>query len=300
MWIVTTLGFFSIVRKPEDVPTGTLTVRARVKSDLQALKSAHLPTLSAIETDTGTDYPYRARAPQGDVAAALAALTDGIDYSNFKDAVRARQGKARADVYGKLWSVLHDLQTTLSTPTSRTGAARPAARPSPGTHAASAVPRWDIASTPRTTAGAPELPTAPPATSYGGVLIDDEGRVLLVEPANHFGGYAWTFPKGRPNAGEAPARAALREVREETGYEATILDVLPGVYAGTETKTAYFVMQPRGAPGAHDAETARVTWATFDEAPALIAQTKTAAGRRRDLAILADVRAWWGTREGKA
>ncbi|WP_363318977.1 NUDIX hydrolase [Brevundimonas sp.] len=36
-------------------------------------------------------------------------------------------------------------------------------------------------------------------------------EVLLVEPLNHFGGYGWTFPKGRPNPGENPAKAALGE-----------------------------------------------------------------------------------------
>jgi len=33
----------------------------------------------------------------------------------------------------------------------------------------------------------------------------------------------WTLPKGKLQAGESPLQAALREVREETGYQATVL-----------------------------------------------------------------------------
>ena len=36
-------------------------------------------------------------------------------------------------------------------------------------------------------------------------------------------GYVWTFPKGRPDAGETPERAALREVKEETGYSTKVI-----------------------------------------------------------------------------
>lgn len=56
MWIITPLGFFSIVQKPGDVPTGTLTIRARVRSDLEALKAAVLPGLGKI-TESKLDLP---------------------------------------------------------------------------------------------------------------------------------------------------------------------------------------------------------------------------------------------------
>lgn len=56
MWIVSTLGFFSIVQKPEDKASGTLTVRARVRSDLDALREAVLPALGPIGTSATTDY----------------------------------------------------------------------------------------------------------------------------------------------------------------------------------------------------------------------------------------------------
>ena len=110
MWLLTPFGFFSIVRKPEDKATGMLTVRARVRADLEALREACLPGLGEIVAHAGTDYPYRARAPRGEIGLALANAAAGIDYANFKDEVRRLQGDARAHRYGEVWDVLHDME----------------------------------------------------------------------------------------------------------------------------------------------------------------------------------------------
>jgi len=128
--------------------------------------------------------------------------------------------------------------------------------------------------------------------AFGGVLIDDQGRVLLVYPTGNFGGYAWTFPKGRADKGETPEAAALREVLEETGYEPEIIAPIPGSFAGTTSTTRYWLMRPLRHIRTPDAkETCAVKWATFDEAPALIAETPDVTGRKRDLAVLAAARA---------
>ena len=111
MWLLTPIGFFSIVRKPEDVEAGMLTVRARVRSDLQQLKQQLLPELGPIVEGRGTDYRYRARAPKQAVALAMVRLVEQLDYSNFKDAVAQRQGKPRARLYHDVWDVLYGLQS---------------------------------------------------------------------------------------------------------------------------------------------------------------------------------------------
>ena len=260
MWIMTKLGFFSIVEKPEDRKTGNLTVRARVRADLENLHKQFLPGLGPIQEDAGTDYRYRAKAKKADVAAALACLTESVDYANFKDEVAKRQGKGRAGVYGKVWSALYQLQDdpVVNAPTQPT---KLATKPSGGKKAA-----------------------------YGGVLIDDLQRVLLRRPMGDFDGYVWTFPKGRPDPGETPEQAALREVREETGYSAEITGKLPDGFEGGTTVTEFFLMFPVGKLGSFDAETADIKWATFSEAEKLIAMTKNVGGRKRDLAVLAAVR----------
>jgi len=57
------------------------------------------------------------------------------------------------------------------------------------------------------------------------VITDDQGKVLL---ARWTGGrrVAWTMPGGGLEAGEDPEDAVRREVREETGYSARVLELL--------------------------------------------------------------------------
>ena len=57
--------------------------------------------------------------------------------------------------------------------------------------------------------------------SAGGILVDDAGRVLLIERDVLRTGdcrHEIRLPKGHVEAGETDAEAALREVCEETGY----------------------------------------------------------------------------------
>lgn len=128
---------------------------------------------------------------------------------------------------------------------------------------------------------------APKADAYGGILFDGDGRVLLIEPSGHFGGYTWTFAKGRPGKGESPEQAALRRVLEKTGYQAEIFDVLPLAYEGDTSTTAYFLMASVGDQARFTAETAQTRWVSVPEAADLIARTTSAKGRDRDLAVLA-------------
>src|SRR5262249_19018614 len=63
-------------------------------------------------------------------------------------------------------------------------------------------------------------PTAETVTA-GVLLFDGQDRVLLVDPTYKAG---WEFPGGVVEPGEAPARAGIREVAEETGIT---LDEVP-------------------------------------------------------------------------
>ena len=269
MWIMTALGFFSIVQKPGDALKRQVTVRARVKADLLALKAQALPEMGEIHAHEGTDYAYRATAPQHCVARALGSLVMDITYDNFKNEVFRTQGHARAHTYGEVWNALYRLQTPPAA--GRFGASGQATTAWPGAGHARALPQAD---------------------AYGGLVLDGQQRVLLREPAGHFGGYVWTFAKGRPNPGETPAQTALREVAEETGVHATVVGHLPYAYAGSTGTTAFCVMHDTGQRSAWDGETAAICWASLQEAEQLVSQTTVPAGRQRDLQVLADLGRW--------
>ena len=111
MWLITPIGFFSIVQKPDDKQKDTLTVRSRVRSDLVALKQHFLPGLGWIQESLDTDYRFRAVAPKSEVSAAMSRMVDGLDYSNFKSEVAKKQGHKRASLYHQVWDVLYPLQT---------------------------------------------------------------------------------------------------------------------------------------------------------------------------------------------
>ena len=110
MWIVTDRGFFSVVDKGE--PEGCLCVRARVREDLENLCQLESLTSYAdtIEESRFSDYRFRIHVKREDWVKAAAVLAEQIDYDNFKNAVKARQGRERASFYNQVWNDLYGMQ----------------------------------------------------------------------------------------------------------------------------------------------------------------------------------------------
>lgn len=263
MWIFTTIGFFSAVQKPGE---SVLTVRARVKGDLEALRERYMPGLTEPSDHGGTDYPWRSRIDHASFAEGLAALARDVDYSNFKSAVAATQGAGRAHVYGDVWRAMLGVETL--------GAKQRAARPTAS----------------RTPGGR--------RSAYGGVVLNREGKVLVREPTGHYGGYVWTFAKGSPVGAETPEQAAMREVREETGVEARIVQRIDRWFEGDTSDTRFFLMELVEDHGDFDRkETAAVRWASFEEADRLVSETTSETGRARDRAVLKEARRLFARRE---
>lgn len=57
-----------------------------------------------------SDYPWRVIIRRYEWAAFLASEVAELDYTNYKNAVTAKQGRARHDIYSKVWSVLLGLE----------------------------------------------------------------------------------------------------------------------------------------------------------------------------------------------
>ena len=55
-----------------------------------------------------------------------------------------------------------------------------------------------------------------------GVLLTETGLVFLMKVTGA-AGEIWITPGGRIRQGESPAEAAIREVREETGWSAPVV-----------------------------------------------------------------------------
>jgi 8-oxo-dGTP pyrophosphatase MutT (NUDIX family) len=120
--------------------------------------------------------------------------------------------------------------------------------------------------------------------SAGGVVSNDGGEIAIVQQRARGSGWRWTLPKGRIDAGETPAIAALREVYEETGLRARIVRPL-GVHEGPRHYTHYFEMTLLADDGVHDAETRRVLFVPLDEAARRIDSERDLTVLRRLVAL---------------
>ncbi len=114
--------------------------------------------------------------------------------------------------------------------------------------------------------------------SAGGVLIraaTSGPEVLLASRLTRRGELVWGLPKGLVEEGEAAEEAALREVREETGYSGSIREPLGEVsywfvWEGERIRKTvhFFLMDDSGAaPGERDHEMEEVRWFPLKEAP---------------------------------
>ena len=109
--------------------------------------------------------------------------------------------------------------------------------------------------------------------SAGGLVVDERGWVLLIRARDLRSRPVWTLPKGTLNTGETSADAALREVREETGYRCEVVcELEPVTYwfqrEGRRIKKTvrWFLMRPLEKVGEHDHEVDEVAWADRTEA----------------------------------
>jgi 8-oxo-dGTP pyrophosphatase MutT (NUDIX family) len=111
--------------------------------------------------------------------------------------------------------------------------------------------------------------------SAGGVVVRD-GECVVIVPTRRAadGSRVLALPKGHPEAGESPAEAALREVREEAGVESRLVEKLGDVrywYMRRGKRIAkvvsFFLLEyVSGEVEDHDVEVERARWLALEDA----------------------------------
>lgn len=111
----------------------------------------------------------------------------------------------------------------------------------------------------------PDLPEDKHAGA-GMILIHAEtGKVILTKPAGGFGGYTHTFPKGTVEPGDSLQKTAIKEVFEETGFQAKIIGVLGDYEKTTSVNRMYIGVVMGGEPWNAHWETEAVVMAPLDQ-----------------------------------
>jgi hypothetical protein len=113
VWIFSRIGFFSAVRESSQ-PDARISVRARIKGDLEALRETYLPELTSTVEWPGRDYPYRGFCSVEELAKGMSAIAMDIDYNNFKSQVMAEQGLPRELLYARVWGVMNGADQKLA------------------------------------------------------------------------------------------------------------------------------------------------------------------------------------------
>lgn len=122
--------------------------------------------------------------------------------------------------------------------------------------------------------------------SAGGVVVHD-GQVLVIVPVKRgaSGRRVLGLPKGHPDPGEDAEQAAAREVREETGVEAELVEPLGKIEYSFERhgrkrnkRVSFFLFRYRsGSVEDHDHEIEEARWMPIEEA----ARALSHAGERK-------------------
>ena len=130
----------------------------------------------------------------------------------------------------------------------------------------------------------PDHDSQPRVPCVGGVVRDDAGRLLLIRRGHAPSRGLWSLPGGRVEPGETLEAAVVREVREETGLEAELVEPLGtidytyerGRRRRRKQVTFFLFRYLAGRLEDHDHEIEEARWMPLEEA----AQALSYSGER--------------------
>lgn len=100
-----------------------------------------------------------------------------------------------------------------------------------------------------------------------GCIVKQDGKYLLVQEAQEKAYGLWNLPAGHVDKGESLEVAAVREAKEETGYDVELNREL-AIYHEAAQKTVKHVYEAHIVAGdllAQEGEILQVKWLTYDE-----------------------------------
>ena len=146
---------------------------------------------------------------------------------------------------------------------------------------------------------------------YGGIVINQEGKVLLRQPKGEGWGNRWTLAKGGADEGESGSDAALREVLEETGITGKIVKEIPGHYNAGGKGNKFYLMevdssvdpQPFKGTAEGTEETAGIKWVDLRDAMELLEEEYPGRNQEtadRDIQAIRQGHREWSGRNDRA
>jgi mutator protein MutT len=115
---------------------------------------------------------------------------------------------------------------------------------------------------------------ARPGVGVGAIVVDAEGRVVLVKRTNPPLAGRWSLPGGLVELGETIQAAVTREVREETGLDVDVgplVEVLERIHHDADERVEYhfvlldYLCRPTGGTLAAASDAADVVVATLQQ-----------------------------------
>jgi ADP-ribose pyrophosphatase YjhB (NUDIX family) len=115
---------------------------------------------------------------------------------------------------------------------------------------------------------------ATPKVDVRAAVINTEGKILLVQESTDL---RWAMPGGWADVGDIPSEVAIREAKEESGFEVKPKKVI-GVFDANRVPNALeffhaykiiFLCELQGGEAATSDETVAVNFFSFDKLPAL-------------------------------
>ncbi len=126
--------------------------------------------------------------------------------------------------------------------------------------------------------------------AIAGCVVEQNGKFLLIQEAKPSVYGLWNIPAGHVDRGETAETAAIREVKEETGYDVELREKL-GVYTTASGRRVHVFKAHilSGALFTPDDEILDAEWFTYDEILAM-----QHANQLRDGFVMAAVREYLG------